>query len=152
MGCARTGSGKTAAFVLPILQQLSVDPYGVFALVLAPTRELAFQIAETFVLLGRAIGPAGLQVAVLVGGRDMLEQSAALANRPHIVVATPGTGTFHTISAYRICTSHPSLFRSAVLSTPLFTPFANATPCNRIVIFLRHFIPHPTHSLIFSIT
>jgi ATP-dependent RNA helicase DDX49/DBP8 len=51
---ARTGSGKTLAFALPILQKLSIDPFGVFALVLTPTRELAFQIAEQFRIVGRS--------------------------------------------------------------------------------------------------
>ena len=46
IGCAKTGSGKTLAFALPILQTLSEDPYGIYALVLTPTRELAFQIAD----------------------------------------------------------------------------------------------------------
>ena len=46
IGCAETGSGKTAAFALPILQHLSEDPFGVFAVVLTPTRELGIQIAE----------------------------------------------------------------------------------------------------------
>ena len=44
IGGAKTGSGKTMAFVLPILNKLSDDPYGIFALVLTPTRELAFQV------------------------------------------------------------------------------------------------------------
>jgi len=43
VGCAYTGSGKTLTFALPILQELSKDPYGIFALVITPTRELAFQ-------------------------------------------------------------------------------------------------------------
>ena len=42
IGCAHTGSGKTACFAVPILEQLSKDPFGIFALVLTPTRELAF--------------------------------------------------------------------------------------------------------------
>ena len=46
IGCAHTGSGKTACFAIPILQKLAKDPYGVFALVLTPTRELAFQIRD----------------------------------------------------------------------------------------------------------
>lgn len=46
IGCAKTGSGKTLAFALPILQKLSEDPYGIFALVLTPTRELAFQVRK----------------------------------------------------------------------------------------------------------
>jgi len=44
IGCAKTGSGKTFAFALPILQKLCEEPYGIFALVLTPTRELAFQV------------------------------------------------------------------------------------------------------------
>lgn len=48
IGCAKTGSGKTLAFALPILQKLSEDPYGIFALVLTPTRELAFQVGLKF--------------------------------------------------------------------------------------------------------
>lgn len=45
IGCAKTGSGKTLAFALPILQKLCEDPYGIFALVLTPTRELAYQVS-----------------------------------------------------------------------------------------------------------
>ena len=44
VGCAYTGSGKTLAFALPIIQDLAKDPYGIFALVITPTRELAFQV------------------------------------------------------------------------------------------------------------
>ncbi|KAI7862212.1 P-loop containing nucleoside triphosphate hydrolase protein [Spinellus fusiger] len=87
IGGAKTGSGKTAAFALPILQKLSEDPYGVFALVLTPTRELAFQIAEQFRVLGKNIG---LKECVIVGGLDMMKQSLELAKRPHIIIATPG--------------------------------------------------------------
>ena len=87
IGCARTGSGKTAAFALPILQKLAVDPFGVFALVLTPTRELAIQIADQFKAFGAHI-PA--RVAVVVGGMDMMEQGLALANKPHLVIGTPG--------------------------------------------------------------
>uniref|UniRef100_A0A672G8M4 RNA helicase n=1 Tax=Salarias fasciatus TaxID=181472 RepID=A0A672G8M4_SALFA len=56
MGCAKTGSGKTAAFVLPVLQKLSEEPYGIFCLVLTPTRSLAYQIAEQFRVLGKPLG------------------------------------------------------------------------------------------------
>lgn len=59
LGCAKTGTGKTLAFALPIIQKLAVDPYGVFALVLTPTRELAFQIADQFQIIGR---PMSLKV------------------------------------------------------------------------------------------
>ncbi|KAI0774099.1 DEAD-domain-containing protein [Fomes fomentarius] len=87
VGNAKTGSGKTIAFALPILQKLSLDPYGIYALVLTPTRELAFQIAEQFAVLG---APFNFRTAVVVGGIDMMEQALELGNRPHVVVATPG--------------------------------------------------------------
>lgn len=87
IGAAKTGSGKTLAFVIPILQQLSYDPYGVFALVLTPTRELAFQIADQF----RGLGvPMSLRLSVIVGGLERLKQTAELSRSPHIVIATPG--------------------------------------------------------------
>ncbi|VDN59463.1 unnamed protein product [Dracunculus medinensis] len=87
LGCAKTGTGKTLAFALPILQQLAVDPYGIFALLLTPTRELAFQIAEQFVALG---APINCKIAIIVGGRDQVAQAQDLIKRPHIVVSTPG--------------------------------------------------------------
>eukprot|EP00057_Strongylocentrotus_purpuratus_P030475 XP_781784.3 PREDICTED: probable ATP-dependent RNA helicase DDX49 [Strongylocentrotus purpuratus] len=87
IGCAKTGSGKTAAFALPILQKLSEDPYGVFGLVVTPTRELGIQIAEQFRVLGK---PIGLRVTVVIGGIDMVEQGRELSKKPHIVIATPG--------------------------------------------------------------
>ncbi|CAH1426206.1 unnamed protein product [Lactuca virosa] len=94
IGLAQTGSGKTGAFALPILQALlaaaaAVPPvqHAFFACVLSPTRELAIQIAEQFEALGSSIS---LKTAVLVGGVDHVQQSIALGKRPHIVVATPG--------------------------------------------------------------
>jgi ATP-dependent RNA helicase DDX47/RRP3 len=87
IGVASTGSGKTAAFALPILQKLWEDPKGLFACVLAPTRELAYQISEQFESLGSAMGA---RCSVVVGGMDMPTQAIALARRPHVVVATPG--------------------------------------------------------------
>jgi len=87
LGAAKTGSGKTAAFALPILRALSEDIYGPFALVLTPTRELALQIAEQFQVLGSGIR---VQVAVVVGGVDIVKQATEVSRRPHIIVATPG--------------------------------------------------------------
>ena len=87
IGIASTGSGKTAAFALPILQKLWEEPKGLFACVLAPTRELAYQISQQFEALGSAMG---VRCAVLIGGMDMPTQQIALAKRPHIVIATPG--------------------------------------------------------------
>ncbi|KAI0265093.1 P-loop containing nucleoside triphosphate hydrolase protein [Gloeopeniophorella convolvens] len=96
IGNAKTGSGKTIAFALPILQRLSKDPYGIFALVLTPTRELAFQISEQFAVLG---GPLNTRTAVIVGGMDMIAQAVELNNRPHVVVATPGRIVDHLRSS-----------------------------------------------------
>ncbi|KAJ8078680.1 ribosomal RNA processing protein [Marasmius tenuissimus] len=87
IGVAATGSGKTAAFALPILQKLWDEPKGLFACVLAPTRELAYQISNQFEALGAAMG---VRCAVIVGGMEMTAQAVALAKRPHIIVATPG--------------------------------------------------------------
>jgi ATP-dependent RNA helicase DDX49/DBP8 len=87
LGIAETGSGKTAAFALPILHRLGEDPYGVAALALAPTRELAAQLAEQFRALG---APLGLRCLAAIGGFDSLAQAKGLSRRPHVVVATPG--------------------------------------------------------------
>lgn len=87
IGLAETGSGKTAAFALPILQALLDKPQPLFGLILAPTRELAHQIGQAFEALGSLIN---LRCAVIVGGLDMVPQSIALGKKPHIIVATPG--------------------------------------------------------------
>ncbi|KAJ5764009.1 ribosomal RNA processing protein [Penicillium manginii] len=87
IGLAETGSGKTAAFALPILQKLMENPSSFFSLVLSPTRELAYQIAQAFEALGSTIN---VRTCCLVGGMDMVPQSIALGKKPHIIVATPG--------------------------------------------------------------
>ncbi|XP_022655684.1 probable ATP-dependent RNA helicase DDX47 isoform X3 [Varroa destructor] len=94
IGLAETGSGKTGAFALPILQALLNNPQRLFALILTPTRELAFQISEQFDALGSSIG---VKSAVIVGGIDMMTQAMMLAKKPHVVIvslipfsATPG--------------------------------------------------------------
>lgn len=87
LGIANTGSGKTAAFALPIVHMLSRDPYGVFALCLSPTRELAYQIAEQFVAFSSGMT---LSCEVIIGGEDMIKQAASLTRRPNVVIATPG--------------------------------------------------------------
>lgn len=87
IGLAETGSGKTGAFALPILQHLLEAPQRLFALVLTPTRELAFQISEQFEAIGARIG---VKSVVIVGGIDMMTQALSLAKKPHIIIATPG--------------------------------------------------------------
>ena len=87
MACSKTGSGKTATFALPMLQNLAKDPYGIYAIILTPTRELAFQIAEQIKAFGQGIRA---QVSVLTGGMDMMKQALEISQKPHILVATPG--------------------------------------------------------------
>ena len=87
IGLAETGSGKTAAFVLPILQALMDKPQHFHSLILAPTRELADQTKKAVEALGKDIN---VKCALLVGGLDMIPQAIALGKRPHVVVATPG--------------------------------------------------------------
>lgn len=83
-----TGSGKTGAFCLPILQGLLERPIkGITAVILTPTRELAFQIHQVVQGLGQAMGATSVCV---VGGVDRTSQAIALARCPHIVTATPG--------------------------------------------------------------
>ncbi|KAK2917211.1 hypothetical protein QQF64_026262 [Cirrhinus molitorella] len=87
IGLAETGSGKTGAFALPILQSLLESTQRLHSLILTPTRELAFQIAEQFDALGSSIG---VKTAVVVGGIDTMSQALVLAKKPHVVIATPG--------------------------------------------------------------
>ncbi|KAI9654030.1 MAG: ribosomal RNA processing protein [Alyxoria varia] len=87
IGLAETGSGKTAAFALPILQTLMEKPQAKFALVLAPTRELALQTQQQFQALGSLIA---VRAAAVVGGVDQVSQAIELAKGPHVIVATPG--------------------------------------------------------------
>ncbi|KAI9164218.1 ribosomal RNA processing protein [Blastocladiella emersonii ATCC 22665] len=87
IGLAQTGSGKTAAFSLPILQALWDAPQPFFACIMAPTRELVFQISEQIEALGAGIG---VRTAVIIGGVDLMSQAIALSKKPHIIVCTPG--------------------------------------------------------------
>ena len=88
LGCAMTGSGKTAAFVLPLLQRLIPKSRGVTrALILTPTRELAAQINEQIEIFGRF---TGLRSATIFGGVPMPAQKRAFESGVDIIVATPG--------------------------------------------------------------
>jgi ATP-dependent RNA helicase RhlE len=92
MGCAQTGTGKTAAFTLPILQILSQDDFRAQpgrpqALILAPTRELAAQIGDSITAYGKHLS---LRHCVIFGGVSERPQIKALRLGVHIVVATPG--------------------------------------------------------------
>jgi len=93
LGCAQTGTGKTAAFAIPILQKLwearngRRGPRPIRALVVTPTRELALQIGESFQTYGRH---TGLRTAVIFGGVKQHAQTQALRRGVDVLVATPG--------------------------------------------------------------
>ncbi|MBI4276605.1 DEAD/DEAH box helicase [Candidatus Uhrbacteria bacterium] len=85
VGIAQTGTGKTMAFGIPMMQRLAIEKKQ--GLVVAPTRELALQIDDVFRKIGTGVN---LRTAVLIGGASMQAQVQALGRKPHIIVATPG--------------------------------------------------------------
>lgn len=85
VGIAQTGTGKTLAFGIPMLQRLAVTKSK--GLILLPTRELAVQVNEALKQLGK---PVGLKTAIIIGGEPMYRQVGALKRNPHIIIATPG--------------------------------------------------------------
>ena len=95
LGCAQTGTGKTAAFAIPIIQKLYENKYNekttgrrtIKALVVTPTRELALQIAESFTEYGKH---TGIKNTVIFGGVKQLQQTQALRKGVDVLVATPG--------------------------------------------------------------
>lgn len=89
VGMARTGSGKTAAFVIPMIERLKAHSamFGIRALILSPSRELALQTLRVVKDFGRG---TNLKTVLLVGGDSLEEQFASMTTNPDIVIATPG--------------------------------------------------------------
>jgi ATP-dependent RNA helicase DeaD len=87
IGQAQTGTGKTAAFGLPIVEKADSNQSHVQGLVIAPTRELAVQVAEELNRIGRN---KGIQTVPIYGGQDIVRQIRALKSRPQVIVGTPG--------------------------------------------------------------
>jgi ATP-dependent RNA helicase RhlE len=85
IGIAQTGTGKTLAFGIPMIQRLAQGPGR--GLVLVPTRELALQVDETIQKLGNTLA---MRSAVLIGGASMYNQVSALRRNPRVIIATPG--------------------------------------------------------------
>lgn len=88
LGQAQTGTGKTAAFALPVLARLDMSVKTPQVLVLAPTRELAIQVAEAFQKYARHV--SGFHVLPIYGGSDMRGQLKQLQRGVHVIVGTPG--------------------------------------------------------------
>jgi ATP-dependent RNA helicase RhlE len=91
VGIAQTGTGKTLAFGIPMIQLIAIHKG--MGLVVLPTRELALQVDENLKIIGIKIG---LRTAVLIGGEPINNQLKKLKLKPHIIVATPGRLTDHT--------------------------------------------------------
>ena len=84
---SKTGTGKTASFCLPILSELSKDPYGLYSIILEPTRELVIQVEEKLKLFSTGFN---LRMCSIIGGEDYTTQLKELDKIPHIIIATPG--------------------------------------------------------------
>ncbi|MFC5700427.1 DEAD/DEAH box helicase [Cohnella faecalis] len=87
IGQAQTGTGKTAAFGIPLLSKIAPSEDKIVALVMAPTRELAIQVAEEIEKLGRF---KGLRSLAIYGGQDIGRQIRSLKRKPQIIIGTPG--------------------------------------------------------------
>jgi len=87
IGQAQTGTGKTAAFGVPLVHKIDVTEDKIVALIMCPTRELAIQVAEEISKLGRFKGIRSLPI---YGGQDIVKQIRALKKRPQIIIGTPG--------------------------------------------------------------
>ena len=104
VGQSQTGSGKTAAFALPLLERVNLSERALQGLVLCPTRELSAQVARELRKLGR--GRPGLSVVVLSGGESVRDQTRALEKGVHLAVGTPGRVIDHlqrrTLRVHRV--------------------------------------------------
>lgn len=87
IGQAQTGTGKTAAFGIPLIEKVNVQSEAVQGLVVAPTRELAIQVSEELYKIGAV---KRVRVLPIYGGQDIERQIRALKKHPHIIVGTPG--------------------------------------------------------------
>ena len=87
IGQAQTGTGKTTAFGVPMVDKIDLDKDFIQGLVIAPTRELAIQVSEELYKIGYG---KRARVLAIYGGQDINRQIRALKNHPHIIVGTPG--------------------------------------------------------------
>jgi len=87
IGQAQTGTGKTAAFSIPLIQNIDAKEENIVALIMTPTRELAIQVAEEIAKLSRF---KGLRTLPIYGGQDIVKQIRALRQKPQIIIGTPG--------------------------------------------------------------
>jgi len=159
IGIANTGTGKTIAFALPVLHKLITDPSS-YALIVAPTRELAQQIEDEARAIGRG---SGLHGALLIGGTPMPPQLRDLRSNPRIVIGTPGRIKDHiergtlNISKFNIVVLdevdrmldmgfiHEMTTILQQLATPRQSFFYSATMDNKVRALIDGFTDSPVH-------
>jgi ATP-dependent RNA helicase DDX49/DBP8 len=145
IGIANTGTGKTASFCLPILDKLAMDPSGIFAIILEPTRELAVQVMEKLKVYSAGFN---LRLQMIIGGVDITEQLVKMDQIPHIIVATPGR------LAYLLQFS-PHQFRFVnnvkYLVLDEFDQLLNSTILPEVNTIISH-LPEERQTLFFSAT
>jgi ATP-dependent RNA helicase RhlE len=147
LGMAQTGTGKTAAFVLPLLQKLGQNrrhplPRSTRALILAPTRELAIQISDSITTYGRH---SGLRHAVIMGGVSQRAQVKAMARGVDILIATPGR-LIDLVQQRRVDLGHATYLVLDEADRMLDLGFI------RDVRKLTALLPKPCQSMLFSAT
>jgi ATP-dependent RNA helicase RhlE len=150
---APTGTGKTLAFVLPILHALESDAArpGIQAIVLSPTRELAIQIGEVFDLMG---GGTGVRTAQVVGGLSERTQLNAIRQGARVLIATPGRlfdflkRKLVDLRNVRICVLDEADRMLDMGFLPTITAILNATPSNRQTLFFSATIESSVKHLI----
>lgn len=142
IGIAQTGTGKTLAFGIPLIQRLGKE--GGTALVLLPTRELAVQVESALRAVG---GQLGLRTAVLIGGDSMHKQKAQLGEKPHVIIATPGRLLDHleqktvTLNTVRLLVLDEADRMLDMGFAPQITRILHAVPRNRQTMLFSATMP-----------
>lgn len=148
VGIAQTGTGKTLAFGIPMIQRLIQN--GGQGLILVPTRELASQVEESFRNVG---APLGLRCAVVMGGIGQYSQVKALKQNPHVVIATPGRlddlmkQGLYKIDRVKIITLDEADRMLDVGFLPQIRRMLNAAPKNRQTMLFSATMPKTISSL-----
>jgi ATP-dependent RNA helicase DeaD len=142
IGQAHTGTGKTAAFGIPLVERIRVDSEQIQGIVITPTRELAVQVAEELNKIGQF---KGIRTLPIYGGQDIERQIRALRKRPHIIVGTPGRLMDHM----RRKTIHLNYIKMVVLDEA--DEMLNMGFIEDIETILRE-IPQERQTLLFSAT
>ena len=134
IGQAQTGTGKTAAFGIPLINKINITSDKIEALILTPTRELAIQVSEEIGKLSRF---KGVRTLPIYGGQEIGRQIRALKKYPHIIIGTPGRLLDHI--------NRKTIRLDEVKTVILDEAFSKSSPsaAGRIIEALRIFCLHP---------